>query len=371
MKFDKKEINKLLSQSVQADYINEPYNPKKIDITTKQMVLDVIFKRLKNNEIDIETFFQRKSNIWNKVMQSRLIESILIRLPLPAFYFDGSEDNLWLIVDGLQRIITFQNFVIKQNFKLEKLEYLTQFNGYTYDELPRELQRRIEEHEITAYIINPGTPEEVKFNLFLRINTGGIPLNAQEIRHALNQGVATEFIAELCELPEFKRFGFSTKRMEDRDFATRFVAFYIQKPLEYKPDMDTFLNSTMSYLNHLPKKSLNIIKRDFVRSLDASYEIFGDYAFRKRLLLSEKKKMPLNKALFETISSTLAKYNNNQLKLLINQKKQINNDFADINHLKTFVDSITIATSDRKGVYIRFAVIEDLFDAVLENAQEN
>ena len=277
--------------------IDKPFDPKKVDISTKSMILEAIFRRLRNNEIDLNTPFQRGPDLWDKTKQSRLIESILVNLPLPAFYFDGSDDNKWLVVDGLQRLSAFKNYVVDKSLKLQGLEFLTQFNGFAFDDLPRELQRRIEEHEITVYIINPGTPQDVKFNLFRRINTAGLFLTPQEIRHALNQGIPADFVRDLAELPEFKRYRINPKRMLDRDFVTRFIAFYIHKPQEYKPDLDTFLHNSMAKLSEFSELERETIKKDFKKALKAAWEIFGNDAFRKRYNANDKRK-PINKALY-------------------------------------------------------------------------
>lgn len=356
--------------------IVKPFDPKKVNITTKPLTLDALIERIGHDEIDLVTDFQRKADLWDQTKQSRLIESILIRFPLPAFYFDGSNDSRWLVVDGLQRLSTLRNFVIEKKLKLTNLEFLKdQFDKASYDDLPRELQRRIRETQVTAYIINEGTPEEVKFNLFKRINTGGLILEPQEIRHALNQGVPANFIKELAEVKEFREAtGYSIKsdRMLDRDFANRFVAFYLTDYRDYKPDLDTFLNDKMAFLKELPEKKRIELKEDFIKAMIYSRKIFKEHAFRKRYELTEGvRRRPINKALFEVWSVTLSKLSYKDLNLLQDRKEELNKMHIHlINHHEKYFDSISSGTGDSRRVLKRFSVVEKLIQKVLQNDYE-
>lgn len=181
-----------------------PFDPSKIDIDMKTMELSSIIKRLEYEEINMNTDFQRKSGLWTAVQKSQLIESLLLRIPIPAFYFDGGVKDNWLIIDGLQRITALKEFVVDGTLKLSGLEFFSDLNGLKFAELPRAFVRRIEETNIIAYIVKGGTPANVKYNIFKRINTGGLELTPQEIRHALYQGTATRLCKKLAKLPEFQ-----------------------------------------------------------------------------------------------------------------------------------------------------------------------
>src|SRR4029077_12590245 len=164
------------------------------------------------------------------------IESVLLRIPLPAFYFDGVDANKWAVIDGLQRLSTLEDFVTKKNFELQGLEYLNSAEGKSFEELPRGMQRDIEETQITLFIIRPETPPEVKFTIFYRINTGGLVLTAQEIRHALFQGDATKLLKTLADSDEFKAatdWGVSDSRMDARECVLRYLAFHLRPYTEY------------------------------------------------------------------------------------------------------------------------------------------
>lgn len=355
--------------------IKEPFDPKQIDIESRPLILDSVIKRLRANppEIDLYPDFQRKDNIWNTKKQSQLIESVLIRLPLPAFYFDASDDNKWLVVDGLQRLSTLKNFVIDQTLVLEDLEFLTFLNGESFSGLPREFQRRIEESPITTYLIKPGTPEDVKYNIFKRINTGGEPLTAQEIRHALNQGIPAKFIAKLAANPEFKQATnyINPDRMLDRDFVNRFAAFYLIPYQDYKPDpdLDSFLNQGMRKLKD-PKVNLEKMEHEFVEAMKTAYEIFGWYAYRKQYGWDERRR-PLNKALFEVWSVSLAKLTNEERSRLCERKINVCESFFNLmNEDQDFVISISQGTGDKSRVFKRFSTIEKLIQQTLHQDVE-
>lgn len=351
---------------IKSDY-DLPFNPNEIDISIRQISLYYLIKRLKEGSIILDSEIQRKRNLWNWQKQSRLIESLLIRIPIPSFYFDCTDEDRWQIVDGLQRVSTFLNYIVEEKFELQGLEFLPQYNGCTFTKLPRELQRRIEETNITINLINRGTPEEIKYVIFERLNTGGISLRAQELRHVLNPGLPAKFIEELAEMDSFKtvtKGAVNPERMGDRELVNRFVAFYLFFE-EYSGNMEAFLNKAMNELYRQQEK-LPKIKKDFDKSMRYSFLIFGSDAFR-RYKKDNRNKKAFNKALFDTISVNFARLSESELELIASKNKFFRQRFEMFFDLNEFNASISAATSSKRNVNVRMTIFRTFLNDFLND----
>ena len=210
----------------ESEEIISPFDPKLISLETKPLSLEQIIGRIKRGTLDLQPPFQR-AFIWDETKQSRLIESLMLRIPLPMFYFSADIVGSYQVVDGLQRLNTLYNFIEKKkSFKLKNLEFWKEHENKTFAELEPYLQNRILETTMQVTIINPSTPENVKRNVFKRINTGGYPLSSQEIRHALYEGKSTELLKSLVDNKNFTTVmgnKFKDLRMAGREIILRFL----------------------------------------------------------------------------------------------------------------------------------------------------
>jgi len=349
--------------------ITQPFDPARIRVDTKPMVISLLMDRIRNMEIDLTPGFQRKGGIWSAKAKSQLIESLLIRIPLPAFYMDGSDESKWLVVDGLQRLSTLKSFVIDKSLQLTGLEFLGKLcNGRRFDQLPRNLQRRILETQVTVFLIQENTPPEVKFNIFKRINTGGLPLSGQEIRHALNQGPACTLLQELSESAEFHTAtndGIRDDRMGDRECILRLLAFMTTPYVDYRANnLDSFLNQCMIDLNNAPSIDLNHLAERFRRAMVDCYRIFGDQAFRKQKR-GAPRRLPINRALFEVWSANVEALAPEDVDRLISSRNQLRERFLDLLDDSDFAAAISYGTGDPQKVRVRFSKVAEIISESL------
>ncbi|NJM68858.1 MAG: DUF262 domain-containing protein [Scytonema sp. RU_4_4] len=366
---DEENLDEEENDEEQYEKVAFRYDPEKINIVTREPTIEQLLRRIDEEVLNLAPDFQRQAGIWNNDAKSRLIESILIRIPLPAFYIDATNEDEWLVVDGLQRLSALKQFVNDKTLKLSGLEYLNnELKDKTYDELERRYQRRILETQVTVYLIEKGTPVEVKYNIFKRINTGGVPLSPQELRHALNPGkVASMFLRNLAESKEFRKVinlsDSKKKRMDDREFVLGFLAFTLTSYKDYKEDTrDSFLSKALSKINNLSQVELINIDKEFKKAMMTTWEIFGQNAFRK-ISNKNKKKYPVNKSLFEVWSVNLSQLNDEDIKTLKNRKQELIDKFISyVDNDKEFLASISQAANK---VEYRFRTIEKIIQDVL------
>lgn len=351
--------------------IVQPFDPDKIDVITRNPTIDLIVSRIKSGAIDLEPDFQRRPGIWDNVRRSRLIESLLLRIPLPTFYAAEDDREDWAIVDGIQRLTSIVQFISpelinEKPLRLERLEYLgAQYNGCTYRDLPQKLQLRLRETELVLHVIKKGTPEAVKFNIFARINTGGLPLSAQELRNALVSGPIRDRLRVLAESQEFAKATMGSikdTRMADREMVLRFVAFLAIDASRYEDqDFDQFLRGAMVRHNHsMTDDEWRPIERAFRRSMLISNMVFAQQAFRKFYSL-DGARSPINKALYEAVSVSLAKMAKAEVETLAAQRTAVRRRFIKaFTQDADFVSSISSGTGDIKKVRLRFQRVNSL-----------
>lgn len=305
---------------------NDDFIPADVSISQRPMNVYNLMERLENDEIELEPEFQRNRNLWTKEQQSRLIESLMLKIPIPTFYFNAKDDDKWVVIDGLQRLSTFHNFLVgKDKEKFVGLQYMTDFNGLTFDELPRQYIRRIKETPIVAYTVEKGTPDKIVYNIFQRINTGGLELEPQEMRQALYVGNSTVLIQKLSQNNAFliaTQHTISPDRMADRELVNRFIAFTeLDYATEYRGNIDDFLCKALKLVNQYDEANLERIEYSFIRVMTYSWKIFGKYAFRK--YNSEYRRGPINKALFESWSLVLAETSDEKLEYLVENSQRL------------------------------------------------
>jgi hypothetical protein len=296
-------------------------------------VVSLIYDRLSFGEIELQPDFQRKDRVWPEPRKSKLIESMLMGLPLPVFYFAEKPNGDWIIVDGLQRITTIYDFM-RGKFELEKLEVLSDFNGKLFSTLERTEQRKIREYPLTAHLIDMATDKDnIIVELFHRINTYGVKLSDQEIRSALNQGTSVKFLRFLAASSEFKlvtQGKVKADRQKDMELCLSAISFMLQGYKAFGNQYNEYLSGAMNLMNahtlyldnkeevdkggaHLSEEQSPVyheIANKFISGLIIAEQVFGEYAFKK--IPQTSRKIPISKPLFELIITYFSELTANQ-----------------------------------------------------------
>lgn len=340
-------------------------------VRTEQRTVGEVVARIQKNRYILDPDFQRDF-VWQNQKQSKLIESCVMRIPLPVFYVAEAPDGRIIVVDGLQRLTTFARF-LGNELKLTGLVSgeragSHELEGKTFDTLPLNLQERVSDTQLTMYILDAKAPERARLDIFERVNSGA-QLTRQQMRNALYNGPATQWLKHASEGKPFKKAtagSLDSKAMRDREAINRFCAFSLLGWESYTTgDMDSFLAKGLKRLAELSDEARDELRSRFDAAMTLSFQLFDQHAFRKSLASEyvNTSRSVINISLFEVSAVILARFASGVKKSSHEEVRQR------IEHLvrnENFARSITYSTNSTQAVKTRFSTLEKALEDFTE-----
>ncbi len=320
-----------------------------------------VLHRIDQKRYVMDPEFQRDF-IWAEDKQSKLIESVIMRIPLPVFYMAEDSEGRMVVVDGLQRLSTFKRF-IDGELRL-RLPDRPELDGKRLADLSPKFQNRVEDCNLIFYIIDSKAPERARLDIFERVNSG-VQLTRQQMRNCLYQGEATRFLRDEAQTEMFlKATGASLnpKAMRDREFVNRFCAFYVLGPEAYhRDDMDAFLARALCRMNEMNAGELAELAESFQRGLSNNFLLFEHQAFRKHEP-GQTRRAVINASLWDVMSTGLSNYSNEQVE---SHAELLRDAVYYLLWDEPFKVAITYGPNDPKKVKTRFEMARTALREVL------
>ena len=345
------------------------------DIKTEQKdpTFDYLNRQIERGNIILDPDFQRHY-VWEKKNESLLIESILLKLPLPMIYLAEIENGKKVIIDGQQRLTAIRRF-LQNEFPLKDLTVFTDFKGNFFRDLPVEAQNIIEDGSIRCVTFLRECDPELKFQVFMRLNSGAVALNAMELRNCLYRGSYMQLLKELAEYPDFinsvspqnkKNFH---KRMGDWELVLRFCALY-HSGHNYTSPSKTFLNKDAKRWQNIPPTDADELRKAFKTAINCVYSIFGTNSFRKFVKGDQdnpngKWYSQFNVGVYEAM---LYAFRNTDKNTVMRAKDELREALIELmTNDKEYARSIDKATGNQANVLYRLRKTEDLVGQILQN----
>ena len=321
-------------------------------------IFDVL-RRISRGDFIMDPDFQRDF-IWPADKQSKLIESVLMRIPLPVFYVAENDDGRMVVVDGLQRLSTFRNFV--DGGLALRLPDLPELNGSQFEDLPAKLRNRVEDCNLTLYVIDSKAPERARLDIFERVN-GGTPLTRQQMRNCLYMGPATHFLKTEATTTLFLQAtsrSLNVPQMRDREFVNRFCGFQLLPLDSYRGEMDDFLADALRLMNKLGDTMLSKLSAELQTGLSNNLLVFEEHAFRKHFE-GQTRRSVINASLWDVMSTGLSRF---PREVVADRVDDLRDAFYELMKDDQFIASITYGTNDTKRVSHRFNAANTMFQEV-------
>lgn len=334
-----------------------PQEVRKITTQAYDKSVADIVRMIDDKDIRLDPDYQR-NYVWDNKKASMLIESIILNVPIPVIYVSQEEDDSWSVIDGLQRLYSLKRF-FDGKFKLSGLEILSDLNKSDINTLNPKALRMLKNGLLRVIMITHDSNEEIKYDVFMRLNTGSVHLTEQELRNCLYRGSLNRFLKEVVQNGTWlKLMGLREPhvRMADRETALRFLAIWKSWDSQtetlkgYKGRMKSFLNTFMSEHKDIKSSESGEWKQVFEDTVNKVYQVYGENAFKRQGLDGTTEKT-INRAIIDVIMLSSTQHT---IEELMNKRELIVNRFLEkTNNEIDFKNSIKIGTSDTKVITYR------------------
>ena len=270
------------------------------DISTKELI-----SMAENGIIDVAPEYQRQFR-WPIVNQSKFIESVFLGIPIPSLFMAANKDGSWELIDGVQRLNSLihfagsdeqlKQFTFKSPLTLSDLDILTEFNGKKYEDLPNSLKLKFTLRPLKITTLSDKSDMKVRFDLFERLNTGGVKLTDQEIRACVFRGEFNDFISGLSHNNDFMNVVILPATNENDGTREELVL----KFFAYLYDRDNFVHSVVGFLNDYMQKAS--FKFDYKKSRTIFENTFSELKeeIPKGISRGNRRSTPIN--LYEAVA---------------------------------------------------------------------
>jgi hypothetical protein len=281
--------------------------------------------------------FQRR-RVWDDTKASRLIESLLINVPIPVCYFAELEDSSCSVIDGQQRLTAIYRY-LNDEFKLKSLKIRDDLNKLKFSQLGVVDQRSIKLRIIRCVVILKDSDPEIRFDVFDRLNSNSVKLNRQELRNSLYKGTLNNLVKELSKHEIFKKLRRAKdveKRMNDCEMILRFFAFYFNGS-KYQGKLSKFLDEYLQSGMKFNSQTLEQHREIFLKTIDIVHSIFGENSFRRYDPLEQIWKSAINRAVYDVVMLYFSRVS---LETIETQRDAIVIEFKELFNNPSFEDAI-------------------------------
>lgn len=360
---------------IQLEKLRKKAKERTVRTQNIEYLPEQIIKKIKSFEIQLSPDYQRNHR-WDNTTSSRLIESLILNIPIPLIYLSedidigddtGEGKARYSIIDGQQRLTAIRDFFTNE-FPLTNLETFSELNGLYYKELPDFLIRRLEDRGIKFLRIDSTLDSELKYYIFEKLNRGSVNLEPQELRNSINRGKFNDLLKELAKDITFRKLldikndtNPKVKKMEDVEIVLRFFAFGFEE--NYKTysniGLEVFLSNYMDKMNIRVKEDetiLTTLKNDFFNVINYIDKNFEEQAFSK---YNETRVTKYNKAAFDALAiSIYVEFENLKNKEITDDFKEKHKELFLSN--KDFIKSINGATASTTKTNTRIDTVRAL-----------